>query len=270
MTGQGSQLHEVDRGFSAKAAEYDELSRSDNVTIWLRRRIRALVESRLPPNGSILELNAGSGIDAAYFASKGYRVHATDVAAGMLDALAAKASLPESNGRLSWERRDFTDLKGLPGAPFDLVFSNLGGLNCIEDPGVVARQLPDVLKPGGAVVWVVMPPVCPWEIAQVGRGHFGPAFRRFKRGGTLAHVEGAHVRTWYHSARKVQRALGPSFSDVRVRSFCLFAPPSFFEGFTRRHPKLTQWLTRLDDRLGAFWPLREAGDFVAITATYEG
>ncbi len=267
---QGSQLQQVDRGFSAKAAEYDELSRSDSVTIWLRDRIRALVEAKLPPGGSILELNSGSGIDAAYFASKGYRVHATDVAAGMLEALAAKASLPECGGRLTWEQRDFTDLAGIDGGPFDLVFSNLGGLNCIEDPGVVARQLPGVLKPGGAVVWVMMPPVCPWEIAQVIRGHFGTALRRFKRGGTLAHVEGAYVRTWYHSASKMQRALGPSFSDVSVRSFCLFAPPSFFQGFSRRHPRLTRWLMQGDDRLGAQWPFREAGDFIAIIARYNG
>jgi ubiquinone/menaquinone biosynthesis C-methylase UbiE len=267
---QPSQLESVDQGFSAKAAEYDELSRSDAVTIWLRSRIRALVEQRLSPGGSILELNAGSGIDAAYFASNGYRVHATDVAAGMLEALAAKASLPECGGRLTWERRDFTNLEDILGAPFDLVFSNLGGLNCLDDPGVVASKLQGVLKPGGAVVWVVMPPVCPWEIAQVFRGHFGTAFRRFKRGGTLAHVEGAYVRTWYHSAAKMRRTLGASFSDVSVRSFCLFAQPSFFKGFSRRHPELSRRLMRLDDRLGATWPFREAGDFIAITGQYRG
>mgnify|MGYP002683352071 CR=1 FL=1 len=68
----------------------------------------------------------------------------------------------------------------------------------------------------------------------------------------------------------MQRALGPSFSDVSVRSFCLFAPPSFFQGFSRRHPRLTRWLMRGDDRLGAQWPFREAGDFIAITARYKG
>jgi ubiquinone/menaquinone biosynthesis C-methylase UbiE len=267
---QHSQIEAVDRGFSAKAAEYDALSRSDAVTIWLRGRVRTLVEQHLPAGGSILELNAGSGVDAAYFAAKGYRVHATDVAAGMLEALAAKAALPECGGRLTSERRDFTDLAGVPGAPFDIVFSNLGGLNCIEDPGVVARQLGGVLRPGGAIVWVVMPPLCPWEIAQALRGHFGTAVRRFKRHGTLANVEGASVRTWYHSASKLRRALGPPFSDARGRSFCLFTPPSFFQGFSRRQPRLTRALMRVDDRLGAVWPFRKAGDFVAITAKYRG
>jgi ubiquinone/menaquinone biosynthesis C-methylase UbiE len=259
---------QVDRGFSVKAAEYDALSRLDAITIWLRSRVRTLVEASLPPGGSILEINAGSGIDAAYFASRGYRVHATDVAAGMLEATAEKASRPESGGRLTWEARDFRDLGGVEGAPYDLVFSNLGGLNCTPDLEAVARQLPVVLRPGGHVVWVLMPPLCPWELVQALRGHLGTATRRLKRGGTVANVEGASVQTWYHGAGSVRKALGPAFTDVQVRSFCLFAPPSFFQGFTTRHPAVTRRLMQADDALGRLWPLNRAGDFIAVTARY--
>ena len=68
------QLAQVDAGFSAKAAEYDGLARTHPVVIWMRDRIRALVESQLAPGGAILEINAGSGLDAAYFAARGFRV----------------------------------------------------------------------------------------------------------------------------------------------------------------------------------------------------
>jgi hypothetical protein len=150
------------------------------------------------------------------------------------------------------------------------VFSNLGGLNCIEDLTQVTRQLPSVLYPGSKIVWVIMPAICPWELGQAFRGHFGTATRRFKRGGK-AHIQGGQeVRVWYHGAGTTGSALGPAFDVIDVRSYCLFAPPSFFEGFIRRHPRLTHILTRLDDILARRWPLNRLGDFYAITARYRG
>ena len=101
---------------------------------------------------------------AANLASLGFRVHATDVAPGMLAAISEKAPDPLLAGRLSLEERSFDDLGGVDGAPYDLVFSNLGGLNCTDDIDAVAEGMQRVLKPRGAVVLVLMPPVCPWEV----------------------------------------------------------------------------------------------------------
>jgi ubiquinone/menaquinone biosynthesis C-methylase UbiE len=256
------------RGFSAMAAEYDALAESHLVVSWMRRRIRGLVEERLPKGGSILEINAGSGLDAAYFAARGFHLHATDIATGMLEAIEAKADAPELEGRLTYETLSFNRLEEAQGGPYDVVFSNLGGLNCTGDLGAAVRGLPSVLKPGGRVVWVLMPPVCPWEVAQVVRGHAGTARRRFAKDGTLANVGGEQVRTWYHSVGKVQRALGGDFEVEAVRSFCLFAPPSFFAGFLRRHATLVRMLMRLDDALGGIAPFNRCGDFYALVARY--
>jgi ubiquinone/menaquinone biosynthesis C-methylase UbiE len=257
------------RGFSAKAAEYDALAVDDPVNVWMRDRVRRLVESELRLGGSILEINAGSGVDAAYFAAKGYRVHATDIAPGMLAAIAEKAGRPEVDGRLTFEALSFTEMARAAGRPYDLVFSNLGGLNCIEDLVQVTGELPSVLRAGGSVVWVIMPPVSPWELLQVFRGHWRTAARRLRRGGTLAHVEGVFVPTWYHGVGSVQKALGPAFRTLAIRSFGCFSPPSFFSGFVRRHPKATQQLMRVDDRLGAIWPVNRCGDFYGLVARYE-
>src|SRR5262245_18488481 len=111
-----------------------------------------------------------------------------------------------------------------------------------------------------------MPPVCPWELAQALRGHWGTASRRLRRGGTLANVGGAPIQVWYHSPNKGAKALGPAFRVTAMRSFCLFCPPSFFRGFSQRHPRLARWLMRLDDAAGRFWPFNRAGDFVVIVA----
>jgi SAM-dependent methyltransferase len=234
----------------------------------MRERIRALVERELAPGAFILEINAGSGLDAAYFASKGYRVHATDVAPGMLAAIATKAEALDAGGRLSFEALPFTELERVAGGPYDLVFSNLGGLNCTRDLSAMTRGLPNVLRPGGAIVFVLMPPFCPWELAQALRGHLRTATRRLKRDGTLAHVEGELVPTWYHAPGKLKHALGPDFETVVLRSFCLFCPPSFFQGFARRHPRLVRVLMRLDDVIGRVWPFNRAGDFYALVARY--
>jgi ubiquinone/menaquinone biosynthesis C-methylase UbiE len=264
-----SEFEAASRGFSAKAVEYDALAIEDPVNVWMRSRIRKLVEAQLDTGGSILEINAGSGVDAAYFAEKGYCVHATDIAPGMLSSIASKADRDEVHGRLTYEALSFTELEKVQGAPYDLVFSNLGGLNCIEDLSPVTSALPAVLRQGGSIVWVIMPPVSPWELLQVFRGHWRTAWRRLRRGGTLAHVEGALVPTWYHPLGRVRGALGPRFRTLRVRSFGCFSPPSFFTGFVRRHPTATQRLMGLDDRLGGLWPLNRCGDFYAIVARYE-
>lgn len=267
----GPDVGAADRAFSLKAAEYDAMAGTHPIVIWMRDRVRRLVESHCPENGKILELNAGSGIDAAYFASKGYRVHATDIAQGMLAATAAKAADPALEGRLTQQTLSFTELDRVEGGPYDLVFSNLGGLNCIEDLTQVTRQLPSVLYPGSKIVWVIMPAVCPWELSQALRGHIGTAARRLKPGGVVAHIEGGQeVRVWYHSVGTTRSALGPRFEVIDVRSYCFFAPPSFFDGFVRRHPTLTRALTRLDDVFARRWPLNRAGDFYAITARYRG
>jgi hypothetical protein len=184
----------------------------------------------------------------------------------MLAAIADKATNPGLEGRLTHEALAFDRLYEAHGGPYDLVLSNLGGLNCTNDLAAVARGLPDILQPGGRVVWVVMPPVCPWEVAQALRGHISTATRRFSKHGTPANVGGESVQAWYHSPEKLRRALGPRFQVESLRSFCLFAPPSFFGGFVRRHPRLVRTLMRLDDRLGGVWPLNRCGDFYAMVA----
>ena len=42
-----------------------------------------MLRNFLAPRSSILELNAGTGEDAVYFAQQGHNVHATDISAGM-------------------------------------------------------------------------------------------------------------------------------------------------------------------------------------------
>ncbi len=260
------QARRVALAFSRKAAEYDAFG-SDHLNLArMRRKVYNHVLRFLQPADRLLELNAGTGIDAAFFARRGQIVHAIDIAPGMLDHLAAKIDQQCLSDRLTVRALSFTELDRVEGAPVDYIFSNFGGLNCIPDLTLVTRHLPRVLRPGGIVTWVVMPPVCPWEIALALKGRFTIAARRWHRHGTLAHVEGVHFATTYFTPRRVWQALGSNFRLLRLEGLSVFAPPADRVGFPRRFPRLYRALTGIDDVLAARWPFNHWGDFFILTA----
>ena len=261
-------LKAVDLGFSRKAEVYDEYCENHPVIRWARDTVRQEALRHLQGDASILELNAGTGSDAAYFVQQGYRVHATDIASGMIAAIQNKINVLNMGNRFTVQKLSFTELDQAEGVPYDLVFSNFGGLNCIPDLRVVTKSLTQLLKPGGSIVCVIMPPICPWELAQVVRGKFRLATRRLNPRGVLANVEGARVITWYHSSKKVIEVFKPEFQLMRRQSLSLFCPPSYMDKFPHRFPRLTRFLLHLDGQLGSRAPFHHWGDFVAYTFQY--
>ena len=261
-------LNAVDLGFSRKADVYDEYCENHPVIRWARTLVRQAAIGCLPRDASILELNAGTGSDAAYFVQQGYRVHATDVAGGMIAGIQKKIRSLNRGNQFTVQALSFTRLDQVEKGPYDLVFSNFGGLNCIPELDLVTKDLPRLLKPGGFVLCVIMPPVCPWELAQGLRGKFRLARRRWNRDGILANVEGAQVHTWYHPPKQVIEAFGPNFRLVKQQSLSLFCPPSYMDTFPHRFPSLTHFLLQMDERFGGRAPFHNWGDFVAYTFKY--
>jgi SAM-dependent methyltransferase len=255
----------VAQAFSRKAGPYDAFAAGHPNLERMRRRVYRHVLRHLRPGDRILEINAGTGIDAAFFASLGYRVHATDIAPGMLAAANARRARP---GMLTVEARSFTDLEGTRGAPFDYIFSNFGGLNCIADLRPVAGEMHRILRPGGRLTWTIMPPVCPWDLAFLLRGELRLALRRLKPGGALAHVEGVRFPVHYYTPRQVLAALGPAFRCLDLEGLSIVAPPADRKGFALRHPRLYRWLARADEWLARLPLLRGWGDFFILTAEY--
>src|SRR5262249_23496353 len=147
------------------------------------------------------------------------------------------------------------------GGPYDLVFSNFGGLNCIPDLREMTRGLPRVLKPGGFVSLVIMPPVCPWELLQALRGDVRTAFRRLHPGGVGAGGASPPFKPSSSRPGRVGPPLGPGYRRVAVRGLSLSSPPSYLERFSRAHPRLFRRLTRLDERLAGLPLLQAMGDF---------
>ncbi len=260
---------DVAAAFSRKALVYDEFGRDHPNLQRMRERVYGAVLEHTQPPARILELNAGTGADAAFLAMQGFSVHATDLAPGMVVQIRQKIERLGLRERLTAQQCSFTALDAIEGGPFDAVFSNFGGLNCVPDLRPVARELPRLLRPGAVVTAVVMPPFCPWDAAAMLRGDFRTAARRWARGGTLANVEGVRFMTYYFTPHRVRAAFGPDFHTLGLQGLSIFAPPADRKQFAHRHVRLYHVLVSLDERLCRRWPFRAWGDFFIIALRYE-
>src|SRR5437868_5738908 len=117
--------------FNKQSAVFDEIYSPNLIIQYKRKRVRDHVEKLLSPASNVLELNAGTGEDAVYFASKGHHIHATDIAAEMQQQLIKKVNDAGLSKNVSTELCSFNNLSTLQNkGPFDLIFSNFAGLNC--------------------------------------------------------------------------------------------------------------------------------------------
>jgi ubiquinone/menaquinone biosynthesis C-methylase UbiE len=258
-------LPTVAEAFSRTAEKYDSFAEDHPHLTRMRNKVYSHVMRYIPSGARTLELNAGTGTDAVQLAQRGYSIHATDIAPGMLDRLREKVDRLGLQDRITMEERSFLALEDVHGAPFDAVFSDLGGLNCVPDLTPVIRQLPNILKPGGLVTWVVMPRICLWEMAEVFRGNFSLAFRRFSRGSVQARLEGLNFEVYYFSPRQVIGWFGDEFEQVALEGLSVITPTAESKNFAKQYPGLYTVLSWLDDRLSARWPWYGWGDFYILT-----
>ena len=254
----------INRAFSKQSAHYDAHDEANPILRDMRKQVYSHVEYFLKPNSHILELNAGTGIDAVHFLSLGHRVHAIDISEGMIEEIRKKQHRYGVSDALTFERLSYQRLDLLAGRKFDHVFSNFGGLNCISDLSVVATQLPQLLKPGARITLVTMPPVCPWELITVLKGRRN-AFRRFRKGGVTAHVEGEYFDTYYHSLQNIMEAFGSDFRLLKSQGLAVFTPPPNHAAFPEKHPLIYKGLRKVDEMLRNWNPFNRWGDHIIVT-----
>ena len=254
----------VSLAFSKQAVHFDADDLANPILQAWRTQIYRHIETFLKPGHRILELNAGTGIDAIYLARKGYRVHATDLSAGMIQQLRKKIAI-EPMPHLTCQQISFEKLNLLEEANFDYVFSNFGGLNCIQDLSLVTRYLSEKLNPAAYITWVVMPPVCPWEWLWFLKGKGKEAIRRFQRNGTTAHLEGETFQTYFHSHADIQNALGSSFIPVKSEGLGVLSAPPSATNFYKNFQGLYNILSKADKALSGHFPFNRWGDHIIAT-----
>jgi len=217
------------------------------------------------PGQRILELNCGTGIDAVHFAERGVHVVACDISPRMIELSRERVNAAQV--------QDKVDLRILPTEnigslfserPFDGVFSNFSGLNCVENLSEVARNLAPLLKPGAPAVLCMMGRFVPWEIAWfLAHGDPQSALRRLRRG-NAASFEADRVKVQCPSVEEVSDLLAPEFELKNWQGVGVVVPPSYMEHWARRFARVTKLLARMDLVLGRMPVLRAMGDCVLM------
>ncbi|HXT97709.1 MAG TPA: class I SAM-dependent methyltransferase [Polyangia bacterium] len=268
--------HQTGRGdpsgataFDAIADRYDALfSPEANPLIPLvRERVYRALGRHFPAGSTLLELGCGTGEDTLALVERGYQIVACDPAPAMLAQAEAKL---RAAGRSAAGRFVGLGVEELAarwpslGVAVDGVFSNFAPLNCALSLDPVRRLLEQALAPGGRFVGVVLPRVCPLEIALfLARGDLRTAFRRFRRH-PIADVEGRRFAMRYYGAGDFDRALAGMFGRVETRSLGLCLPPLSLGPSFARVPGLLPALAALEDVVGGWPGLRRAGDHVLL------
>src|SRR5206468_6719191 len=97
------------------------------------------------PGSRVLDVTAGTGLDALHLAARGVDVTACDLSAGMLARLTSKApSIPAVVADVN--RLEEAGLDG----PFDGLISTFAGLNAAADLAGLARAAARLVRPGAS------------------------------------------------------------------------------------------------------------------------
>lgn len=253
----------IGSAFDAIAAEYDVLFTESRIGQAQRDAVWKVIDCVFRPGQRVLEINCGTGADAVHLAGRGVYVHACDASAAMVEI--AGRRVQRAGAQVTVERRAIEELSSVAGL-YDGVFSNFGGLNCVEDLGGAIAQIDRLLRPGGNIVLCYLGPICAWEVAwYLSCGEPRKAFRRWRRNGGRAQLgNGDSFVVRYPSVRALLGSFGRGFRLMEHRGVGVFVPPSYVERLAIAHPRAVDAARRLDRAVSA-WPVfRSVADHVLL------
>jgi len=254
--------------FDVAAATYDNSFTHTQIGKLQRQRVYYYIRKHTQhtPQQKILEVNCGTGVDAIWLAQQGHEVLATDISLNMLEK--AKENTRVSNA-IAFKQLDVSQLnKASFEHPFDMIFSNFGGLNCInaKDLAHFFDTSHSLLNEKGILTAVLMPKKCLWErLYFISKGQFKKAFRRNTTISISANVDGAAVKTWYFNPKEVLKMTTERFTLETCKPIGFMVPPSYLEPFFRNKGRMLSFLGWLDRNLTYFnWLSSYADHFILI------
>jgi len=263
----GSQIAAGHAPFDAVAEWYDESFTHSLIGRAQRRQVWQELDRVFAPGQRILEINCGTGVDAVHLAARGVEVWACDSSSRMLEVARRRVESSWLAADVRFHQLPTEELQSLqPGALFDGVFSNFGGLNCVEDLNAVARSLASMLKPRAPVVLCVMGRYVGWEIIWFAlHGRPDKAVRRLRSQPIRVSLGDDFILCWYRSAREIRQAFRTYFRLRHWRGVGVSVPPTYLERQAGGYPGIMRVLERVDPYLGCTPLVRTLADHLVFT-----
>jgi len=253
----------VAAAFDSIADRFDAELEND-ITRSIRERMYGTIADLLPLGASILDMNCGTGIDAIALSLRGYKVTGIDISSRMILRARQNASRAGLQ-HLRLLTGSFERLSNLVDSPYDLVLSNFGGLNCVEDLSSVSSEVARAVVPEGYFVAVVMPPFSLREgISYALRGKWKDAVRRLGSGAKATGFTDRAFTVHYHAPHSLVRVFRPWFEVRRTTGISVLGPTPQSTSFVRRHPRLAHRLENFDSLVGSLPVIRSMGDHYMI------
>jgi ubiquinone/menaquinone biosynthesis C-methylase UbiE len=256
--------------FDAMAPDYDRSFSETTIGILQRKRVHEFLLPLIAVDKKlrILELNCGTGTDALFFAGFGHEVLATDGSPLMLEQAEKKIAAEKLGENVKTQCCSFQQLSDvITGQTFDLIFSNFGGLNCIDAGELkkLAADLSSLLSPCGQCILVVMGTDCRWEQHYfLLKGKLRLMFRRFSKKGALVHYKDHSSSVFYHSPKALAQCFSTQFKGQSKRPVGLFVPPSYLNPTLGNKRRILKLLWILEKGCGRFSFLSNLADHYLI------
>lgn len=258
--------HPAGLAFDSLAEPYDDIFTNSLIGRAQRDAVWSVASRTFRRGDHVLELNCGTGEDALFFSRLGISVFACDASEKMIAVANRRRSLeaPMSPVRFAVLPTEEIAVARLFG-PFDGVFSNFSGLNCVSDIAAVAQQLATLVRPGGPALLCFSSRLCLWEsLWFLIRGEAGRSVRRWK-GCATATLGGESVKVQYPTVRRLRKLFSPYFHLRSWTGIGVTVPPSYSESLALRHLGFLNSL-RAVDRMISGWPLfRSIGDHLLLS-----
>jgi len=262
-----SKIEDIEAGtaFDGLAEVYDEIFTNSLVGRAQRDEVWRTIERIFTVDDRILELNCGTGEDALFMAKRGNTVFACDASMQMIVAARQRLSKESSALPVEFCHMPIERIGGIVSEKkFDGVLSNFSGLNCVADLREVAANLSQVVRDGGKLLLCLSTRFCLAEmIYYLAQGNTRKAFRRCG-GKASAVVGGIKMPIYYPTLRQLRKYFEPYFVVKSYSGVGVAIPPSYCEGWARRHDGLFEHLRSLERKLASVPLLRVSGDHILI------
>lgn len=254
---------ETVRAFDAHAQNYDATVETNALLQNMRAALWREVTRRVSPPARLLDMGCGTGIDAAYFARRGYTVTAIDASREMANQ--TRNRIARENLDVRVENFGANELEKLGNEKFNAIYSDLGPLNCVADLEAVSKQSAAHLQSNGYLIFSIMARICPIEVLYFTlRGDFKQAARRFPREMIPVNLENGIVWTRYYDPKVFYKSFANEFQLITYRALNLFLPPPYLIRWYQRTGNFTKPFSWLDRHVSTLPFFRNMGDHFLI------